>query len=186
MDEFPFAEDEWARVRESTLSLTNASLANDNVLAQSLFSELEHVLGELRARHGEHPVLIETAADFQDSPTRQVELYRCALELAERNRLPTLSIRLSLAWVLLENFGDAPQAEKELLACQEELSSNADDHDLAAWSKLAPNGFLTCLIAQWDFTEPTALAAGSSKLPAARAVGSTESVKTHSERRITY
>ena len=49
----------------------------------------------MRARHGEHPVLFETEADFEDDPLRQVDLYRAAVQVAEQHGLPTLSIRIS-------------------------------------------------------------------------------------------
>ena len=95
MDEFPFSEDEWAKVEEAAHGVTNATLANDDVLRASLLIELERVLEELRAGHGNHPVLVETEADFQDIPTKQLELYRSALQLAVQNRLSTISIRIA-------------------------------------------------------------------------------------------
>ena len=136
MDEFPFSKEEWARVRAATHSVMNAALADDTTLRQSLMNELERVLEDLRCRYGDHPVLLETAADFQDTPTKQVGLYRSAIRLAEQNHLPTRSIRISLARVLLEDFGDASAAARELFACHGELRINADENDLAEWSQL--------------------------------------------------
>jgi hypothetical protein len=121
---------------EATLDVTNATLADDPVLRESLMIELECVLEELRCQHGDHPILLETAADFQDMPRKRVDLYRSALDLAERNNLPTLSIRISLARVLLEYFGDPRAAAHELAACRNELRTNADQSDLEEWSEL--------------------------------------------------
>ncbi|MBX7074636.1 MAG: hypothetical protein K1X71_15945 [Pirellulales bacterium] len=123
-------------MREATNAVLVATLADDVVLRQSLMSELEEVLEALRSRHGEHPVLLETVADFQDSPTIQVELYRAALKLAEQNQLPTRSIRISLARVLLEDFDEASAAAAELMACEREMRTDADASELAEWSKL--------------------------------------------------
>lgn len=136
MHEFPFSEDEWARVKEATHGVMNATLANDSILRQSLLSELDIILEELSCRHGDHPILLETSADFQDSPEKQLDLYRAALALADRNNLPTLSIRLSLARLLLEDFGQCDAAAHELVACQSELRTNGDRRDLEEWSLL--------------------------------------------------
>ena len=49
----------------------------------------------LRARHGEHPVLLETRADFAEDDVERVALYRRAAGLAAVHGLATLNIRLS-------------------------------------------------------------------------------------------
>lgn len=136
MDEFPFSEQEWERVRNATNAVMVATLADDTVLRQSLICELDGILEALRIRYGDHPVLLETAADFRDLPTNQVELYRAALKLAEQNQLPTRSIRISLARVLLEDFDEASAAAAELMACEREMRTDADASELAEWSKL--------------------------------------------------
>ena len=102
----------------------------------SLFSELKAVLDGLRRSHGDHPTLIETEADFCDVPPLQVELYRRAIRLAEANDLPTLSIRLSLAAVLLDDFHDRAHAAQELRACKPELATGADKSQLEEWFAL--------------------------------------------------
>jgi hypothetical protein len=136
MNPFPFNAEEWQRVSQISLAVTNATLADDDVLRASQFVELQAVLAELRAVHGEHPVLIETEADFEDDPSRQLELYRAALGLSEEHPLPTLSIRISLAGLLLGDFGDAEAAAQELSACQAELDKHGDDRDRAEWLRL--------------------------------------------------
>src|SRR5215469_16388269 len=136
MNPFPFSTKEWQLVSESSLALTNATLADDEVLRTSQFAELQAVLAELRAEHGEHPVLLETEADFEDEPSRRLVLYRAALHVAEEHDLPTLSIRISLASVLLEDFANTKAAAKELTACQAELDIYGDDWDCAEWLRL--------------------------------------------------
>lgn len=135
MLEFPFSATEWAGVQAASLALTNAVLADDEVLAESLRCELREVLDALRRQHGDHPVLRETEADFENSPQSQVDLYSAALKLAVENRLPTLSIRLSLASVLIE-LGDRPEARRQLEQCQAELPLHGDEDDRQAWTDL--------------------------------------------------
>ena len=123
-------------VSAATHALVNASLADDLVLGESLFQELVEVLDELRANWGDHPVLLETQADFHDEPTQRVELYRDALQLAEQHRLPTFTVRLSLARVLLDEFDDSRLAKIELIACQPDVVKNGDDGDRLEWAAL--------------------------------------------------
>jgi hypothetical protein len=136
MDVFPFSAEEWRRVEEAALSVTNASLANDGAVRASHFQSLMEVLDDLRKCHGEHPVLRETEADFLDDPVLQRHTYRLAIQLAERNGLPTLSIRISLSRVLLEDFRDPKQAADELAVCRCELSQTADSTETQEWSEL--------------------------------------------------
>jgi hypothetical protein len=133
---FPFSKDEWRRVTEAAYSLTNATLADDDALRASLFIVLMEVLDDLRQRHGEHPILIETAADFCDEPVDQRNMYLSAIELAEANGLPTLTIRVSLASLLLQDFNDPAQAMRELSACESEMEAHGDDFEKQEWAEL--------------------------------------------------
>ena len=136
MEMFPFTPADWITVQAASHAVLNATLADDDVLAESYFNNLMMVLNELCGKYGEHPVLIETEADFADDPVQQVIRYRCALRLAEAHQLPTLSIRLSLARVLLEHFGDSSVARNELMACQHEMAENVDRSTKSEWSEL--------------------------------------------------
>jgi hypothetical protein len=93
------------------------------------------VLRELQAQHGDHPVLMETEADFTEDDGERVALYRRAAGTAAGCGLPTLSIRLSLARVLLE-LGQLEEATVELSACEGELP-DGDESERASWSELA-------------------------------------------------
>ena len=130
MHPFPYSSDEWEFVSTASLKVVNATLADDDVLRASCFIGLQEVLDELRTRHGEHPVLLETEADFTDDLPERVELYQRAIGLALANRLSTLSIRLSLARVYLEDLRQPAQARHELVECQHELTP--DDMELGA------------------------------------------------------
>lgn len=136
MEAFPFSKADWQKVQDVSHSIVNATLADDSVLQESLFAELSDVLNGLRLRYGEHPVLLETEADFCDDLHLQVELYRSAITLAETHRLPTFTIRISLADVLLHQLHDAKQAARELAVCESELAAHADESEKREWSRL--------------------------------------------------
>lgn len=134
MKAFPFTEAEWAAVKDAALPLVNAGLTDDPVLCSSLLIGLLDVLAGLRARHGDHPVLLETQADFVEDNAERVALYRRAAGVAAAHGLPTLSIRLSLARLLLDR-GAPGAAREELLACKGELGEG-DESERSAWTTL--------------------------------------------------
>ncbi len=78
MEAFPFSSDEWSQVQEAARGVVNASLAGDGVLQASLLEEFRDILVVLRAKYGEHPVLLETAADFTEDTSERVALYEAA------------------------------------------------------------------------------------------------------------
>jgi hypothetical protein len=134
MDAFPFSEAEWATVVEASRCLTNATLADDEVLSASCLVALKDVLSTLRERYGEHPVLLETEADFIDNAEERIALYETALRASVAHGLPTLSIRISYAAVLLD-LGRSVAAMGELLAGKDELAS-ADEYEQKQWREL--------------------------------------------------
>ena len=75
VEAFPFSEAEWAAVREAALPVVNAALADDAVLQASHLVGLMEVLAGLRARYGDHPVLLETEADFTEDDAESAALY---------------------------------------------------------------------------------------------------------------
>ncbi|WP_020474908.1 hypothetical protein [Zavarzinella formosa] len=134
MESFPFTDDEWNSVVEATRVMLNATFAGDDNLRASLLPNALEALNNLRERHGDHPILAETAADFIDDPVEREELYRHAARLSLANELPTYSIRISLAQLLLDT-GRRAEARETLLACEGELTI-ADDWDRTWWSEL--------------------------------------------------
>jgi hypothetical protein len=136
MNEFPFTDVEWDRVKEVTLAMLNATLADDEVLRASRMEEFRWVLFDLRATHGEHPILLETEADFTDEPTECVALYQQAKHMALANGLLTYTIRISLARAFLYEMNDPGRAQQELLACREEVAAWADEHDQEQWQEM--------------------------------------------------
>ena len=113
MEPFPFTEAEWDAVSQAALPVVNADLADDDALRAAHLVGLLDVLAQLRDRYGDHPILLETQADFVEGPGQRFALYQQAACNAVANGLPTLSIRLSLARLLLE-LGQPSAARDEL------------------------------------------------------------------------
>lgn len=132
MDAWPFREEDWEAVEEAVVALVNASAEEaDEVIAAKLKNVFD-LLEALAIKYGPHPVLYETKADILPNPAERVELYKQAIRLAESNALQTLTIRLSLAEVLIEDLGDFAGAKKELEACKGELT----EEELEEWQAL--------------------------------------------------
>lgn len=133
MDAWPFSEEDWESVEEAVIDLVNASGEEDDEVIAANLKNVFDLLEALAIKYGPHPVLYETKADILPNPAERVELYRQAIRLAESNALQTLTIRLSLAEVLIEDLGDFAAARKELEACKDELT----EEDLDEWQALA-------------------------------------------------
>src|SRR5687767_8970889 len=70
MDRFPFSKKEWRAVRDAARAVAEAVETNDPEHRETRFAELQKLLKGLRERHGDHPALLETEADFTlDAPT---------------------------------------------------------------------------------------------------------------------
>jgi hypothetical protein len=136
MDLFPFSEADWEALSEAARAVLNATLADDAVLQASHMEGLREVLDGLRTQYGEHPLLLETEADFVGEPLEQVALYQRARDVALACGWPTLSIRIALARVLLEDLSRPREARDELLACQHELATEGEPSDHEDWSDL--------------------------------------------------
>jgi hypothetical protein len=122
MDKFPFSKREWRAVRAAAAAVAEASGPSQRTVR---FDELRAALAGLRDKYGDHPVLIETEADFTSDPGTAAKLYRAAELYAAANELPTLSIRLSLARLLVEELGEPNEARAALIACRDELPGAA-------------------------------------------------------------
>jgi hypothetical protein len=136
MEEFPFSPDDWQRVTDAGNAIISALFMNDEALHTSRIAELQAVLDELRQTYGEHPVLLETEADFLNDVEEQIALYQHARQMAMFERLPTYTIRMSLAKLYLLELGAPGRAGIELLACQEEVAARADEGERAEWQQL--------------------------------------------------
>ena len=132
MEVWPFREDDWSSIEEAVVDLVNASDEGDDKLITKKLKEVFDLLEALAIKYGPHPILYETKADIIPNPKERVELYKEAIILAAINSLPTISSRLSLAEVLIEDLADYNTAKKELEACKGELTKD----DMEEWLAL--------------------------------------------------
>jgi len=136
MEEFPFTADEWGRVDALAGEIVNASYADDAAVADSKLFDMRDLLEELRGRHGEHPILLETEADYCHDEQESLRLYREALRLAIDNQLPIASICLSLARALIDKDGNASEISHLLKLCREEVYAGSDSYEIGEFEEL--------------------------------------------------
>jgi hypothetical protein len=136
MERWPFTREEWDTIDEAARHIVNASFLDDEILRDSAYAALVEHLEQLRSAHGDHPVLLETLADFCDDPLEQLALYREAIQIALDHDFQTLTIRLSLANVLIEDLHDHHAARRELDACTNEAATTDDASDREKWQEL--------------------------------------------------
>jgi hypothetical protein len=135
MKNLPYTTAEWDAVRWAAGAVTEAADAGDAAARAARFADLQSLLGELQQKHGDHPLLWETEADFTPDPAAAADLYRVAEALAVDANLPTLSIRLSLARLLAEELDRQAEAREALLACRDELPF-AGEAECQSWARL--------------------------------------------------
>ena len=117
---FPFSPSEWQTVTNQFYEFTRDD-------ASQRLSEnrrtLRKILAALYEKYGEHPLLIETEANWLvDSPHKKLSKFRHAEYLAQAHGLPTYSVRLSIAELLLTL--DKPRdAVDAIRSCESELFS---------------------------------------------------------------
>jgi len=136
IETWPFSEADWESVKAAALPVVNAELAEDELLRASHLVGLAEVLAGLRRLHGDHPWLVETEADFIRDDVERIGLYRIAIRSAEASGMQTLTIRLSLAEVLIGRSSRFA-ARAELLACEREANETDDNSDRAIWKRLS-------------------------------------------------
>jgi hypothetical protein len=135
MERFPFSKKEWRSIREAAKAVAEAAHESDSDRRSDRFVDLQKLLKGLRDRHGDHPALLETEADFTSDPPTAIAMYRKAGETAAFHGLPTLSIRMSLARLMLDELGDVSGARSALLAGRGELV-DARSAECSAWASL--------------------------------------------------
>src|SRR5688572_22616471 len=104
MSEFTLASHEVEAMHWAAAAVTEAAQAGDALGRAARFADLRAILSELRARHGNQPLLLETEADFTPDPLAAADLYVLAERAAAERGLPTLTIRLSLARLLVDEL----------------------------------------------------------------------------------
>jgi len=121
MDPWPFEDEDWEEVERLNWRAFEAVRAEDDIVRESIRQEMLDKLRELEDKYGEHPVLLETRADNTRDAREQLRLYRRALELAVEHGHDTLTIRIWLAELLLDGFGEADQARQVLKDGEDEF-----------------------------------------------------------------
>lgn len=116
--------------------MVNATMADDEIWHAAAMRRFRKAIRKLRGSYGDHPVLIETLADYLDDPARRQRLYRRAIRIAVKNNLPTWTIRLFYARLLLDDFHDGPKALVQLQRCEREITELADEYDKNSWKEL--------------------------------------------------
>jgi hypothetical protein len=107
--------DIYDRVADLACEITNATLAEDDALASSLYETLRCYHEELNRSGRSHPFVTETLADFTENSKEAVSLYELALQQsAAFPGEPLHTKRVDLGKKLLE-FGRFEQAEAYLL-----------------------------------------------------------------------
>lgn len=115
------------------MAILNAGLADEDALEASLRVKMLELLAQLRERHGDHPALLETIADYSDDPVERAALYQQAVDISVANELPTLSIRQSFA-SLLTDLSKPFAALAGLEACGSEAAGGTEE-DRRAWGQ---------------------------------------------------
>jgi hypothetical protein len=135
MHRFPFSKKEWRSIRDSAKAVAEAAHAGETDRRATRFVELQMLLKGLRDRHGDHPALLETEADFMPDAPTAVAMYQKAGETAALHGLPAPSIRISLARLLLHEMADPSGARDTLMAGRAELV-DARSVECSAWAAL--------------------------------------------------
>ncbi len=108
--------------------MTNATLADDDALCQSLYLGLIDYYNEQTTAGPGHPFLTETVADYTDDPTAALSYYQLALAQSQKlgEAEPTQTILLGSAAKLIE-LGLQEPAQAYLQAGRNEATRRNDE-----------------------------------------------------------
>ena len=115
--------DIFERVGDLAADITNATLADDHALAESLYQGLRLYQEERLAAGRSHPFIIETLADYTNDPTQALRYYEQALAMSRQmtSDEPTHTILISTGEQLIE-LGRREQAEAFVATGAQRLS----------------------------------------------------------------
>jgi hypothetical protein len=129
VDPWPFHDEDWKAWEAISRRYVEAVFAEDYVIADSISREMYDKMIEMERKYGEHPWILEHKADFTENPEEKLALYWRALELAVKHRHSTLTIRMWLADLLLDEFDLPNEAMEVLTDGQHELFDVDQDKD---------------------------------------------------------
>ena len=104
--------DIYEHVAELAADITNATLADDHALAESLYQRLYFYHEQQLAAGRSHPFIIETLADYTDDSAQAIRYYEQALAVSRQmaSDEPTQTILIGIGALLIE-MGRREQAE---------------------------------------------------------------------------
>jgi len=135
MDKFPFSKDDWGEIVDIECDMANF-LEREDEDSPELFSKFLGIIKKLENKYGRHPVLLETLADFTDDPEESKKLYTEALEIATKNGLPTITIRISFAESLIDYFDNNAYALQILKSADNEIKQHTDEWNVKEYYRL--------------------------------------------------
>jgi hypothetical protein len=133
--DLPYSAEEWDAIQWAARAVTRAAQAGDSEARAARFADFQSILNEVRQRHGHHPILWEMEADFTVEPRAAAELYVRAERAADSMGRSTVTIRLALARLLVDEMGQPEGAKLTLQSIIDELP-RATNAQCALWAEL--------------------------------------------------
>ena len=133
--------DIYEHVGDLAADITNATLADDHALAESLYQRLLTYHEEQLASGRSHPFLVETLADYTDDATEALRYYEQALAMSRlmASDEPTQTILIGIGTRLLE-MGRGGQAEAFIRDGRAEAVRRADADSIEDADRLLQDG----------------------------------------------
>jgi len=129
------------RILDLALAITNAVLADDEVLAMAHYQQLLAYHDEMHAAGSSHPFLVETLADHTQDDREALRIYQRALKMSHEwgPSEPTQEILVGMArrWMVL---GNGEQAEACLRDAYAEALSRGDTETVKEIDELRKEG----------------------------------------------
>jgi hypothetical protein len=122
---------EWKMLKDLAIRVTNAVLADDDVLERYLYEEMKRVGNSLLMFSGRDPVVLETLADFAPDFSEARRLFQEAIQLIDTNNGDSTSPRMSLAELILEHERSVEEPARLILGIDEAGLSSDDKTRLA-------------------------------------------------------
>jgi hypothetical protein len=129
--------DIYERVSELAADITNATLADDRALAESLYQRLHNYHKEQFAAGRSHPFIVETLADYTDDPAQAIHYYEQALAMSRHmtSDEPTHTILIGIGTHLID-MGQREQAEAFIRDARAEALRRGDTDSVEDADKL--------------------------------------------------
>ena len=117
------------QVQDFALGITNASLADDQALAESLYERFLSYHEEQLAAGRSHPFIVESLADYTHDRAQAIRYYEQALAMSRQmtSDEPTHSILIDLGGQLIE-VGQREQAEAFIRDGRAEAVRRGDEY----------------------------------------------------------